>query len=119
MRVLIGVDGSLGSLAAVQFAGRLLTADRDAINFYYSPPLVWVRTVADESGTAGALQSYLAAAVFDKALQQLPVALRQKVQTIVGTREARQGLLIAADDRRADLIVIGARGAGPLKQPSL
>jgi nucleotide-binding universal stress UspA family protein len=118
MRMLIGVDGSPGSFAAVQLAGRLL-ADKDEVTFYYSPPPVFVRAVADASGTAGAVQSYLASAVFDKARQHLPGPLQGKVQTLIGSREARQGLLIAADDRRADLIVIGARGAGPLKEPSV
>jgi len=119
MRVLLGVDGSPGSLAAVQFVGRLLAPAKDQIIFYYSPPPVWVRAVADASGTAGALQSYLATAVFDKARQHLPGPLQERVQTIAGTREVREGLLIAAEDRRVDLIVIGARGAGPLNQLSV
>jgi nucleotide-binding universal stress UspA family protein len=118
MRVLMGVDGSPASFAAVQLAGRLL-AEKEEVIFYYSPPLVWVRAVADASGTAGGVQSYLCNAVFDKARQHLPVPLQKKVQTIEGTRDPRQGLLIAADECRADLIVIGARGSGPLKQPSV
>jgi nucleotide-binding universal stress UspA family protein len=119
MRVLIGVDGSPHSFASVQFVGSLLAADKDAVTLYYSPPPVWVRAVPDASGTAGAAQGFLANAVFEKARQFLPEPLRQKTQTIVGTREPRHGLLIAADECRADLIVIGARGVGHLKQPSL
>jgi nucleotide-binding universal stress UspA family protein len=119
MRVLLGIDGSPGSLAAAQFAGQLLSADKDSVTFYYSPPPVWVRAVADASGTAGELQGYLASAVFSKACEYLPQPLRESVQTIVGARDPRSGLLIAADERRADLIVIGARGTGRLKQPTL
>jgi nucleotide-binding universal stress UspA family protein len=119
MRVLIGVDGSQGSLAAVKFAGQLLTADKDAVTLYYSPPPVSVRTVPDASGTASSLQNYLATAVFRKAREQLPAEIQRTAENIVGTREPRSGLLIAADDRRADLIVIGARGTGPSKQPAL
>jgi len=119
MRVLMGIDGSPGSLAAVQFAGQLLSADKDSVAFYYSPPPVWVRAVADASGTAGNLQGYLASAVFAKAREYLPQPLRSSVQTIVGTRDPRSGLLIAADERRAELIVIGARGTGHLRQPTL
>jgi nucleotide-binding universal stress UspA family protein len=119
MRVLIGIDGSPGGLAAVQFAGQLLSAEKDSGIFYYSPPPVWVRAVADASGTAGELQGYLASAVFSKAREYLPQPLRESVQTIVGARDPRSGLLIAADERRADLIVIGARGTGHLKQPTL
>ena len=119
MRVLIGIDGSPGSMAAVQFAGQLLSADKDSVTLYYSPPPVWVRAVADASGTAGELQGYLASAVFSNAREYLPQPMRESVQTIVGTRDPRSGLLIAADERRADLIVIGARGTGHLKQPTL
>jgi len=119
MRVLVGVDGSAGSLAAAAFIGKLLAAGKDELLFYYSPPAVWVRAVPDASGTAEALQSFLVQAVFEKARQQLPATLQASVQTIVGTRDARQGLLIAADDRRADLIVVGARGTGPMRQPAM
>ena len=117
MRVLMGVDGSPASFAGVQLAGRLL-ADKEEVIFYYSPP-VWVRAVADASGTAGGVQSFLCKAVFDKARQYLPGPLQERVQTIEGTREPRQGLLIAAEECRADLIVVGAQGLGPLKQPSV
>jgi nucleotide-binding universal stress UspA family protein len=119
MRVLIGVDGSVGSFAAVHFAGGLLAGDKDEVFFYYSPPPVYVRAAHDASGTAGALQLYLTTAVFDKAREHLPEALQKRLQTIIGSRDARQGLLVAADECRADLIVIGARGAGPWKQPAI
>jgi len=119
MRVLIGIDGSVGSLAAVQFVGRLLAAERDEITLYYSPPPVWVRAVSDASGVAAQLHNYLASSVFDKARQHLPAVLRRDAKTIVGSREPRQGLLVAADECRADLLVVGARGLGPAKVPTL
>jgi nucleotide-binding universal stress UspA family protein len=119
MRVLIGVDGSPGSYAAVQFVARLLAADKDQVFLYYAPPPIYVRAVHDASGTTGALQTFLTTAVLDKAQQNLTELLQKTAQSIVGSREARQGLLIAADECRAELIVIGARGAGPLKQPAV
>ena len=119
MRVLIGVDGSAGSLAAAKLIGSVLTPGKDLVFVYYSPPPVYVRATHDAAGTAGALQSYLTTAVIDKALQHLPGQLAAQSQTIVGSRDARQGLLVAADECRADLIVIGARGAGPMKQPTV
>jgi nucleotide-binding universal stress UspA family protein len=97
----------------------MLTAGKDQVFIYYSPPPVYVRATHDAAGTAGALQSYLTAAVFDKARQHLPAKLAEQTTTIVGSRDARQGLLVAADECRADLIVIGARGSGPLKQPTI
>jgi nucleotide-binding universal stress UspA family protein len=119
MRVLIGVDGSLGSFAAVQFVGRLLGVNRDEITLYYAPPPVYVRTVADASAAEAKLQGFLAASVFDRARQHLPEALRAAAKLITGTREPRQGLLLAADECRADLIVVGARGVGPATAPAL
>lgn len=44
MKVLIGVDGSPMSYVAVEFAGRLLSADKDEILLVYSPPSGGLRT---------------------------------------------------------------------------
>jgi nucleotide-binding universal stress UspA family protein len=117
--MLVGVDGSAESFAAVQFASRLMTADKDELILYYAPPPTWVREIPDSAGTAGAVQSFLASAVFDKARVSVPAPLQRNVQTIIGTHEPRTGLLIAADERRADLIAMGAQGAGPLRAASL
>jgi hypothetical protein len=38
MRAIIGMDGSTGSLTALQFAVRLMNADKDELSRYYSPP---------------------------------------------------------------------------------
>ena len=51
----------LGSFAAVQFVGRLLTANRDHVTLYYSPPPVYVRTVVDAATAEARLQEFLAA----------------------------------------------------------
>ncbi len=118
MRVLIGVDGSLGSLAAVQWAGRLLAAENDEVFLYYTPP-IWVQGQAGSGDLRGELHSLLTSAVFDKARQHLPQPLQDKVQTIVGSREPRQGLLVAADEHRANMIALGARGTGPMREPAV
>lgn len=119
MRALIGFDGSQGSLVALSLLVRLLAPGKDKLFLYYSPPPVYVRATHDASGTAGELQSHLATAVLAKAREQLPAAWQDAAQSIIGERPPREGLLIAADDVRADLMVLGARGAGPLQQPTL
>jgi nucleotide-binding universal stress UspA family protein len=119
MRALIGIDGSQGSLVALDFVARLLTPEKDKLFLYYSPPPVYVRAAHDACGTAGALQSHLATAVLDKARQQLPTSWQAPAQSIIGEKQPREGILVAADEQRADLIVLGARGAGPLRQPTL
>ena len=118
MRVLIGVDGSAGSFAAVHFAGRILSADEDELILYYSPPS---RTylLEDTSGLLNEAQMYLSDAVFTKAKEHLPEPFRSKLQTVASTRRADHGILGMSDVRLADLIVLGARGAGRLTQPTL
>ncbi len=115
MKVLIGVDGSAGSLQAVRFASRLLSAERDEIVLYYSPPEVTVRSGSKpDEEVLTRMRNTMTEAVFDKARVELPTALDVKTSTIVGTRSAKHGLLVQADESRADMIVVGARGAGPL-----
>jgi hypothetical protein len=89
MRVLIGIDGTAGCLAAVEFAGQLLSSAKDSAIFYYLPPPVWVRAVADASGTAGEIQVYPARAVYTKAREYLPQPLRESLR-----QSKRKGLVI-------------------------
>ena len=111
MKVLIGVDGSAGSAEAVRFVGKLLSGDAE-VGLYYSPPEVSVKH-ADNEIVQRARQA-LAQTVFDEASQLLPKAV-QTTHNIVGTQKAAHGLVVAADDWRADLLVVGARGIGTVK----
>jgi nucleotide-binding universal stress UspA family protein len=119
MKALVGIDGSPASYSAVQFAGRLLSSDRDEIIFFYSPPRNSRPAAALENPTLDATLSKLSHAVFDRARQQLPSGFRVAAQTIVSPRDPREGLQLAASDRRCDLLVVGAKGAGPLQQTLL
>ena len=49
MKIVVGVDGSEHSLAAVSFAGRLLDPDRDSVVLYYSVPTRELETADPES----------------------------------------------------------------------
>jgi hypothetical protein len=77
MRALIGIDGSQGSLVALDFLVRLLSPAKDKLLLYYSPPPVYGRATHDASGTTGPLQSHLATAVLAKAREQLPASWRE------------------------------------------
>lgn len=102
----------------MQFAGRLLAAERDEVLLYYSPPTIHLRLVEPVAPQlADRVQQLLDRAVFDDARSRLPAAMKDRVQEIVGTQKPAHGILVAADEYRADLIVVGARGSGPLKQP--
>lgn len=116
MKALIGVDGSKNALAAVRMAARLLSPERDQVGFYYSTPDVYInRSRAQHEELIARARHTLARAVFEEARAELPVLFRDDVHTIAGVQKPRHGLLVAADEWRADLIVVGARGRGPIE----
>ncbi|MBX3412764.1 MAG: universal stress protein [Pirellulales bacterium] len=117
MKVLIGVDGSDHSFAAVRQAGRLLAAGKDEVAFYYSPPEIRVKAKGS-SPTAAAkhARDLLSSSVFEQSRKHLPEPLRASVHEIVGTQHPRHGLMVAAEEWRADLIVVGARGVGTMQK---
>jgi nucleotide-binding universal stress UspA family protein len=116
MRYLIGVDGSHGSLDGARLAAQLAGAS-DQIVLYYSPPEMQVRSGwQPEPEIVERSRQALASVVFDAARQAMPEAARERVTTLVGTQNPRTGLLIAAEDQRADLLVVGARGVGALER---
>jgi nucleotide-binding universal stress UspA family protein len=119
MKLLFAVDGSDGSLIAIRQVSAQLIPGTDAIVLYYSPPEMTFPKDAAAAGRAAHAKQLLAEAVFAKAIECVPAGLRGSVQTIVGTQQARNGVLIAADDCRADLIVLGARGSGPVETVKL
>src|SRR5687767_3596874 len=116
MKVLIGVDGSPGSKEAVRQAGQLLMAD-DCIGFYYACPGLRAPTGSNiEAGVVSRAQEALVGSVFHEAFSQLPETLRTRAEEIPGTQDPRHGLLVAAEEYQADLIVVGARGLGALQR---
>jgi len=117
MKVLIGIDGSEGAFAALRKASRLLSAEKDQIAVYYAPPTVSVKAKGGAKGDAAArARDALSRAVFDQARSLLAPPLAAKVHEIVGTQHPRHGLIVAADEWRADLIVVGARGIGTMQK---
>lgn len=120
MKVLIGIDGSQNAYAAVRFVGRLLKAERDEVVFYYSLPPVkpsWHRRCTKE--VVAQARKSLAEAVFREAMNCLPELLRGKVTEQVGEHDPRHGILVAADECRADVIALGARGTEAVRKAVL
>lgn len=114
MKILFGVDGSDGSLNAIRQTSAMTSPGHDALVFYYAPPEMNFPSDEEAAARSATSKKLLADAVFAKALECVPDALRGGVQTIVGTREPKTGILLAADESRADVIVLGARGSGPV-----
>jgi nucleotide-binding universal stress UspA family protein len=114
MKVLMAVDGAADGFAAVRQTGRLLDAKRDEVALYYAPPVVSAPSATPE--ILERARQALATAVFDEARACLPPAFRDRVHTIIGTKPPRHGVLLAAEDWRAELVAVGARGLGPIKK---
>lgn len=117
MQVLIGVDGSTGSFQAARLAALLTHPGRDQITLYYAPPPAGLhpRGGADPQVVERARQA-MAQAVLAEATEQLGPDWAGRVKSIIGTQKPEAGLLRAADELQADLIVVGAHGAGPLEK---
>jgi nucleotide-binding universal stress UspA family protein len=116
MKVLVGIDGSEGGWEALRQAAWWITPQRDQLVAYYAPPRV---KVAKRGGSPDDLTERMrlgvAHAVFDEARGRLPGELASGMETILGVGDPREELLRAADDYNVDLIVVGARGLGPIR----
>lgn len=119
MKVLIAIDGSPHSFAAIHFVARLLSADADQVGFYYSAPPVKVGTAKLDEKVLSRARGALASAVFAEARQHLPLPLQEKVHEILGTQHPAHGIMVAAENWDPDLIVVGARGLSGLQESLL
>ena len=115
MRVLIAIDGSPIGFEAIRQASRLLSADRDEITFYYSPP--GVELIRSSMGsTVHRGRQAMAVTVFSQALMHLPADWPPVVRTVIGTSDPREGVLQTAQEMHADLIVVGGRNYNTLER---
>ena len=116
MKVIVGVDGSPGSVQAAVLAGCLLSPDQDELLLYNSPASVYTRGAQrPDAETLDRARRAIADAVFDRVLDSLDPAWKDRVERICGEKKPAHGLLVAADERHAEMIVVGARGIGPLE----
>jgi nucleotide-binding universal stress UspA family protein len=117
MKIVVGVDGSGNSLAALKFAGRLLAPERDTIILYYSVPtaaLEALRPQATDIYTRA--RNAFADAVFRKAKEALPAEFRENCVLVHDKQKPYKGLLTTANAHGAELLVVGARGTGPIQR---
>jgi nucleotide-binding universal stress UspA family protein len=97
----------------------LSTPGKDQMAFYYSPVAVNFEKSGIDERLHNKAKESVATAIFDDARPHLLEPWRTKVETIVGEEPARVGVLHAARDWKADLIVVGARGLGPIQRMML
>jgi nucleotide-binding universal stress UspA family protein len=110
MKVLFAIDGSAGSFEALGQVGPLLTPGRDEVMLYCSPPQVKLASSNVSAELVPAARAALADAIFQQAAKRLTPQWESTVTRIVGTADARRGILAAAEQTHAELIVVGARG---------
>ena len=114
MKVLIGIDGSEDSFAAVALTGKLLAAGRDQVALYHSCGPIRLDEQIDESLHKRACQA-VSDVIFDEARTRLPAALQAEVQTIADDAGAADALANIAQRHGAEMIVLGARGLGRMQ----
>lgn len=107
MNVLVGVDGSERSCEAVEFAAQLLDSERDQVFLYCSAPHASSEVSTGATPVSEAADT-LAERIFVAAKDALPLALRATVRTVTGVRKPAEGMMAAAENVHADLLVVGA-----------
>jgi nucleotide-binding universal stress UspA family protein len=109
-RIVLGVDGSDGSIEATRVAGRLtadLGAELTAVHVRQVAPMAWspVPVASDPDATLGAIEE-LARKRTAQALDPLDIPWTFQVRAGDPAAELEQ----AAAEQRADLIVVGSQG---------
>jgi nucleotide-binding universal stress UspA family protein len=113
MKVLLAVDGSGESLSAVHEVGQLLKSDRDQAILYTRSPDAGAADVSLSPRIAHN-QELLGKAILNEAAKRLPKEIIPR--NILGVSDPRRGIILAAEQSAADLIVVGARGLGMLQR---
>src|SRR4029079_5774476 len=97
MRVLIGVDGSSNSFAAVEFVGRLLSVERDELVLLFATPEMSFDDERLDPAIEQRARCGLSRTVLEAALERLPPEGRQRAQQRQVTGSASTALLEAID----------------------
>jgi nucleotide-binding universal stress UspA family protein len=110
MKVLVGVDGSSNSFAAVEFVGRLLSAERDELVLLFATPAISFDDDRLDPAVEARARSALSRAVLEAALDRLPAEWQQRAQQREIAGSASTVLLEAIETEKAELIAVGFRG---------
>jgi nucleotide-binding universal stress UspA family protein len=110
MKILIGVDGSSNSFAAVEFVGRLLSAERDELVLLFATPAMSFDDDRLDPAVEQRARSALSRTVLEAALERLPAAWQERAQQKQVTGSASTALLDAIEEEKADLVAVGFRG---------
>ena len=95
MKVLIGVDGSSNSFAAVEFVGRLLSHERDELVLLFATPAMSFDDERLDPAIEQRARSAISRTVLEAALDRLPAAWQQRAKQREATGAASTALLDA------------------------
>src|SRR5882757_5531079 len=110
MKVLVGVDGSANSFAAVEFIGRLLSPERDELILFFATPAISFEDDRLDPAIEERARAALGKTVLDAADERLPSAWQQRAMRREVAGSASNRLLEAIETEHAGLVVIGQRG---------
>jgi nucleotide-binding universal stress UspA family protein len=114
MKVLVGVDGSSNSFAAVAFVGRLISPQHDSLILFFATPAMSFDDERLDVAVEDRARSALSRNILDAALERLPEEWRTRAQRKDATGPAGQELLSAAEESGAELIVVGYHGTSSI-----
>jgi nucleotide-binding universal stress UspA family protein len=109
MKVLVGVDGSSNSFAAVAFISRLLSPERDHLVLIFATPMLSLEDEVDPEIEQRA-RSVLSRTVLHAALDRLPEEWRNRAEQKEAAGSPSHALLDAIREHEADLVAVGFRG---------
>src|SRR3972149_3583374 len=110
MKVLVGVDGSSNSFAAVEFVGRLLSTERDELVLLFATPAITFDDDRLDPAIEKRARSVLRRTPRDAATEPLPAVWQQRATKRDAAGAASTRLLEAIDSEHADLVALGFRG---------
>ncbi len=117
MKVLVGIDGSSNSYAAVEFVGRLLSLERDQIVLVFATP---TNSLGEDDQLDPVVEqrarTALSSAILDEAVSRLPEAWRPQAEIQVVNGSANVALLHAIEKSQADLVTVGFRGTSLMER---
>jgi nucleotide-binding universal stress UspA family protein len=119
MKVLVGVDGSSNSFAAVAFVGRLISPHQDELILFFATPAMTFDDERLDVDVEDRARSALSRNILDAALERLPDHWRPRAERMDAAGSPGQELVGAAQDRGVDLIVVGYRGTSSIVEQFL
>jgi nucleotide-binding universal stress UspA family protein len=119
MKVIIGVDGSSNSFAAVDFAGRLTSPERDELILFFAAPVMTFDDERLDISVEERARNALSRHILDAALERLPESWRPRAQRLDSVGFAGQALTDASEELGADLIVVGYHGTSTIMESFL